>query len=525
MAQIFSLVGDSNIKSHINKNSIRANPALKAAQVLTCGNSAIFAATLAKVRAESTSCIVACVTNFISSVSGPPTLSLRVDPALQDIRSILHEACSAFPARTYLLSPPMYRSSPLWYREGLPEIMSLFSQAMMADKPLNLHLLSSFATPDFESDGIHLTAYSGLEFILHLFDGAADLLASLTLPEPERSARGSESTRVLEDRMMSLEQDHRRLNRVVEGKTAADAEVADFHANERTEDFFVLSGLTRISNDMVGKAWQDEAVKDVSNVILLLMGRALPIIFVRNSTARHKDAEVTYSIQMKRVEDSKAIRTKFGSYFLSGRDERPDNLKPYSIKNFVTPETRIRISILKLLAKRYRESNPGSKVKVIGYQPRPMIKIVPAASATDTRIMQFNYVEAVRKLPCTFSQADLDPIIRRINPNLLGQIRSIFIVISDDQYKKRVFGSRSRAPATEQATEPTGSADESESEASEVSEAAGVNPVNPVNPVNQVNPSRPSGSRSSSTSQSDRGSGRGSKRGASPPRSASRPKK
>ena len=104
----------------------------------------------------------------------------------------------------------------------------------------------------------------------------------------------------------------------------------------------------------------------------------------------------------------------------------------------MTPETRIRISILKLLARKYLESNPGSKVQVIGYRPRPMIKITPAASATDRRVMTFNYVEAVKKLPCSFDPTEIDPIISRINPKLLGQIRSIFIVITDDQFKKKV---------------------------------------------------------------------------------------
>ena len=517
MSPIFSLIGDSNIKSHVNKNSIRANPALKASQILTCGSFSIFNATLEKIRPESTSCIIACVTNFISSVQGPTTVSLRVDPVLQELRDVLLGACAAFPERSYLISPPMYRSSPLWYREGLPEIMSLFSQSMTTDKPPNLHILPSFATPDFEADGIHLTAYSGLEFILHLFDGAADLLANLALPLPERAVKGSESTRVLEDRMMSLEQDHRRLNRVVEGKTAADAELADFHANMRMEDFFVVSGLPLISDDLVGKAWQDRALKDVAAVILLLMGRAFPIVFVKNSTARHKDAEVTYSVQMKHVADSKAIRNKAGSYFLTGRDERPEDLKPYSFKNFVTPETRIRISILKLLARKYRESNPGSKVSVIGYQPRPMIKITPAASASDRRIMSFNYVQAVRKLPCSFSPTEIDPIIRRINPELLGQIRSIFIIISDDQFKKRMFKPRSSHPAeaaaaaeAADAAVSAGSEDESESQPPEASDKA---------------PPRDSRSSSTSGRSSSAKSSRGHKRGASPSGSAAPAKK
>ena len=95
MSQIFTVVGDSNIRNHVNKNSIRANPSLKAAQVLSCGNFSIFPATLEKVRSTSNVVIVACVSNFLSDAQGPPTVSLRVDPVLQDFRSALHEVCSA----------------------------------------------------------------------------------------------------------------------------------------------------------------------------------------------------------------------------------------------------------------------------------------------------------------------------------------------------------------------------------------------------------------------------------------------
>ena len=496
MSPIFSLLGDSNLQCHINKNSCRANPALKAAQMLTCGSLTIFGASLEKVRQTSTACIVACVSNFLSDADGPSTLSLRVDPVLQEFRASLLEACSLNPDRAYLISPPMYRTHPIWYREGLPEIMTLFSQSMTADRPPNLHVLSSFATPEFEANGVHLTAYSGLEFVLHLFDGASELLANLELPLPERAIKGSESTRVLEDRMMALEQDHRRLNRVFEHKVAEDAELADFHTNERTEDFFVIAGLPRISDELVGKSWQDQAIKDVSGVITKLMGKSLSIVFVRNSTQRFEDAEVTYSVQMSRVEDSSAIRRRFGSFFVTGSDKRPEGLTEISIKNFVTPETRIRISVMKLLAKKYRESNPGSKVKVIGYQPRPMIKIVPAASAADRRVMNFNYVQAVTKLPCRFSPSDLEAITRRINPRLQGQIRSLFIVLSDDTIKKK------KSKPTEPVPVPT-TQDGSDNE----SVASGVSTMTSVSRAPSVAPVASGGSSRS---------GRGEKRVASP---------
>ena len=117
----------------------------------------------------------------------------------------------------------MYQSSPVWYREGLPEILTLFSQNFYQDRPANLHLLSSFPTPEYGKDGVHLTPYAGLEFLLHLIDGAQELLDGLEASPDVVVAKASEGARVLEDRMMALEQDHRRLNNVVESKTAADA--------------------------------------------------------------------------------------------------------------------------------------------------------------------------------------------------------------------------------------------------------------------------------------------------------------
>ena len=99
------------------------------------------------------------------------------------------------------------RTSPVWYREGLPEVLTTFSQIFSQERPSNLHLLSSFATPSFEKDGVHLTSYSGLEFLLHLFDGSQELLDGLSSPPDAVAAKTSEGTRVLEDRMMALEQD------------------------------------------------------------------------------------------------------------------------------------------------------------------------------------------------------------------------------------------------------------------------------------------------------------------------------
>ena len=459
MSHLFSLIGDSNVRQHVNKNSCRASKFVKSSQVLICNHLEGLVPSLEKVRPESTICLLSCASNFIT---GSEDLSLpvahRVEPVLHEMREALHSICSSNPARRYMIAPPMYRTTPLWYREGLPEILNSFSQVMNSEKPENMHLLPSFPTPDFAPDGIHLTPYAGLEFILHLFDSAQGVLEALASAPEHKTVQNRELTRVLEDRVVALEQDHRRLNRVVDDKIALDAEYSDYLKNERFQDCFVVEGVPKIPDEIVGKPWQDQAVKDVQKVIKLLMGREMNIVFIQNATTRQADAVIAYSVKMTTISDSKAIRDKFGSYFIGNVDRRPENLKPYSIKNRITAETKIRISILKLIAKRYRDSNPGSKVQVVGYEPRPLIKITPPASASNRRVQAYNYCEAVKTLPTNFSAAEIGPIVRRINPKLQGQIKSLFIIISDDQVRPRDSKpppSQTPASASNSATAPT----------------------------------------------------------------------
>ena len=99
---------------------------------------------------------------------------------------------------------------------------------------------------------------------------------------------------------------------------------------------------------------------------------------------------------------------------------------------------------------------------MIGYQPRPVIKITPASSASDRRVKTYNYVEAVTKLSIRFSSAEVEPILKRINSDLVGKIRSIFIVLSDDAFKKLI---KSRAPRQQRAQPSEAQPPEAEADA------------------------------------------------------------
>ena len=440
---IFTLIGDSNVKRHMTPMNCRDRPLMTGSQVLQCGRLEVLAESIKQIRAESTICIFSCVTNFLTLSDGSSTVALRVEPIFQEFLDQLEALSAQRPELRCLVCPPMYRESPVWYRESLPQILTKFSE-VFGRRTADLLLMPSFPTPDLESDGVHLTAYSGLEFVLHLFDSARTTIEAASSSIEAKSAQSTEANRVLEDRVMAIEQDHRRLNKFVEWRAAVEAELADFNENVRNENWFVIHGLDKIDPDLEKKVWQEKAKSDVNGVLSILMGREYPIIVVQNITSKAKDAVCRYQVLLTSTSDSKEIRDKFGSFFTGqGKGTRPESLKKISIQNRLTPGTQLRISIMKLLAKRYEASNPGSQSFVIGYQPRPLLKIFPSEDASDRRIKTFNYIEAIQNLPVNFSQSELRPILEKINGKLKGSLKPFFVVVSDDMLpKSKTSGSK-----------------------------------------------------------------------------------
>ena len=317
MSRIFSLLGDSNIKRHMNPTNCRDRPLMSGCEVLPCGRLSVLAESLKSIRSESNVVILSCLTNFITMSEESGSTASRVAPIFQDVAAMVGEEAAKHAGRFYLISPPMYRLTPLWYRDGLSEILTKFPSAFK-ELPKNVLLLPSFASPNLDPDGVHLSLYSGMEFVLHLFDSATSVIEALSLPLAESIKITQESARSLADRVVVLEQDHQRLNQEFENKFAEDSEYADFQTNLREEAFFTVSGLQRLPTGLSPKEWQQRALRDVQGVLTILMGKEYPIVFVQNGTSKRKDAPATYHVLMKSLEDSKEIRLKFGGFFLGG---------------------------------------------------------------------------------------------------------------------------------------------------------------------------------------------------------------
>ena len=294
---------------------------------------------------------------------------------------------------------------------------------------------------------------------MHLFDASNSYIDKLTFESDQRFALGDESQRLLEDRMMVLEQDHRRLNKVVEEKVAVDSEQKDFELNERNEDVVMLEVRDQLPSNLTSKEWQDRSRELASRYFKELMGPSFNFMIdhVRNATGRRKDAPTRLQVKLTSAEAAREIRSKFGFFFSGGVDVRPPYFKDVSIRNWITPETKVRLAILQILAKRYRSSYEGSKAQAVGFRSRPVLRITPPSTASDRRSRTYSFIEAIKKFPTNFSKAELEIIMAKVNSSMRGRLRAVFVVLSDDNsppQQRTADASQTRPSASSTPAEP-----------------------------------------------------------------------
>jgi hypothetical protein len=217
----------------MNDTNCQDRPLMSSAQTIQCSKLSLFAQSLISVQARSTVCIISCISNFLADSKeeeGSSEVAHRINPVLDEFFRLITDHCRSNPDRIILVCPPLYRRTPNWFRDGMPEILLRFSSSFAKSSLFvkNMLALPGFATPTYDQDGIHLTLYSGYEYVLHLFARAQAALDALESSPESLKQVPTEDVRSLQDRMTATEQDLKRLNSAFETKSVADAELACF---------------------------------------------------------------------------------------------------------------------------------------------------------------------------------------------------------------------------------------------------------------------------------------------------------
>ena len=249
-----------------------------------------------------------------------------------------------------------------------------------------------------------------------------------------------ESVRQHDDRLSYLESRHKGLHDQVNLKMASDSEFKDWTINRNEEDWFTVMGLPRLGK-MTPREWQAAARRQVSDLIKVVLNAnkirlEYTVLYVGNPVRRRTTGMTVYNVRVNSVAVATRIRDLYSGFF---RKDHPVSLPPHlrgvSLRNKVTLATRIRLRILRELGNIYVASNPGASFNVRGYDPRPILTTFPARGSTD-RPQTYNFVEAATSLSASFSDEALASIFQVVGTHHEGELRSLFVVISDDERER-----------------------------------------------------------------------------------------
>ena len=97
MARLISIIGDGNVRRNMTGLNVASRESMKKAQVIDYTAPSSFDDAFKEIRAESTVCIIAAVTDLLLSGGDSGTIFSTVDPILNAFRNKVYSLCTTRP--------------------------------------------------------------------------------------------------------------------------------------------------------------------------------------------------------------------------------------------------------------------------------------------------------------------------------------------------------------------------------------------------------------------------------------------
>jgi hypothetical protein len=148
---------------------------------------------------------------------------------------------------------------------------------------------------------------------------------------------------------------------------------------------------------------------------------------------QYKGKKPIYDVEMESVAESRAVRDGFGQFWRKKSGKRlPDALKGITIANSTTFPTRVRVRLLKEIARKHSIANPELTCFVTNYYPRPELKICSRKNPMVT----LTYSKAIVKLSHHLTNEFLIELYKSARTVLPDEeIVERFLVLSPDLLK------------------------------------------------------------------------------------------
>ena len=437
------LIGSSNIYRLYNSKD---HGQIRDYKMIKCTQSESFDAHMSNMVAGSKFVVVSVIENFVVDlVTNDREPDAEIVHCVRSFLKLIADTASRLPGTKFAVVMPLQRPAVKWYQEKLAEITSSLEkgvkdiQKKLGFDKVEIIECSAISTQDFEKDNIHLTDPSAKIFLDHIlskseafFTGSNEDDLSDVEYVPEGARAGS-----LEERLSNLEKAHMRqvkMNFATNLMLARVREEIDTISNKAKEDRVVMNGLKSKTPPPAETRARIEWLKGISNDIFKELIPNFPgKIFYLNQGQQMDVFLPMVEIKLDSVANALAIRRAFA--VKRKNKQLPADLESLFVTNCVNLATRVRIDVLRAIAKRI--TNDKDIAYVSGFISRPMMHIKSAGNPTSGKpLKSFSFIDSVSRFHNLLTRDDLVTAYERAGRAFSGQLEQNFVVMNDfDQVK------------------------------------------------------------------------------------------
>ena len=389
--------------------------------------------------------VTAVLANFLCDACSGDDVVVSANREITEHVETLNSYSLANPGVKIAVAPPLPRTDPDWYLSYLPVFSTFLFHEVARMGNSRLKYMAPFVAPPnfFEADGVHLNADAGTSFI-HYLVASADLLFPASDDVTPESA-GPQTESVAAPALSKLSRDVSELRAEVRHRRCQDnlvfariKEDRDFEVNKSREDRCTISGLTvrsappqdpkerkeffkALISSLVSEALPEasDPPKVLDVIVNMRFGRGPPFFEVKFESA--------VSSASFRVAAAKLAKAGSGSF------------QGVFVSNTVNLSTRIRIDIMKLIAKRLSTDTEFSYVQ--GFSSRPTLHYLARVvdpglggalphPATGTG-RSYTFAESVERWGDLLTRQSLELVRRKAAQAFSGCLEQYFVVLSD----------------------------------------------------------------------------------------------
>jgi hypothetical protein len=468
------LIGSSNVSRFYTTKQFKAYREYK---MIKCTDIDSFKAHMIDIKVNIKCVVISVLENFVEDWVKDRTEEPEepIVECINDFVETIANTIARLPGTKFGIVLPMGRPARDWYQTRLGDISSKLNLgigSLVASKTGNnitkIECISAISQ-QFEHDNVHLTPAAGKAFVDFILGQAEDFFEADLVEvqddedgeiESEDEKVDDESIKRLENRLLKIEsqlksQDTTNSNNNL--MLARIREEVDTAANVKKEDRIILTGLKSKTPLPVEARKRDEFLREMATKIFktLIPDFKGKIVFVNQGKGKTHLVPMM-EIKLDTVAHAESIRKSFAEK--RAKKSLPNDLDSLFVTNSVNLATRIRIDVMKAIARKL--TTKQEQAYVSGFISRPMMHIKKLPFTANSRpLKSFTYIDAVTKFRHLVKYDDLTAAYSRVGNAFGGQLIQNFVVLNDQDHDRFSSGRSEDTSRSSGSGYPSGSAD------------------------------------------------------------------